>query len=820
VAEFIVMSALAANALVLAGRYRLIAEIGRGGMADVYLAVNRTGMGGFQKLVVIKVLRSNLAQEEDFLKMFLDEARLAAKLNHPNVVQTNEVGEDHGRYFIAMEYLEGQTLNRVVRHIDSPLRFPRSLRLHALTRVLAGLHYAHELRDYDGTPLAIVHRDVSPSNVFVTYEGQVKLVDFGIAKAMDSSLDTRAGVFKGKTGYIAPEQLNGQRNVDRRADVYAIGVMLWELVTGERMWRGVAPSDVLRRTSSGDLPSLRAVAPDLPTDLERICRRALAYNPDDRYATAAAIETELEAHLAAAGPVPADRDIGLALKAMFEDERARLRLAIEDQLTEPEVPSAVGLPVILAGAGGSSATTTVSGVEALEVEAPAVPPITTPLAQAPLVESPLWSAPPPRRRTGRAFALAAAGVVAASAVYGAFVLGSHLRAAPPVEAAAAALRPPAPPVRGVSDGEVVLGMSGAFSGPARELGNRMKLGLDTAFEQANERGGVAGRRLRLIALDDGYEGPRAGENMRELLGPREVFAVVGNVGTPTAAVAAPYASSHQTIFFGAFTGSKILRQEPPDRYVFNYRASYEEETATMVHYLVDQKKIPPAAIAVFAQHDAYGDAGFEGVAKTLRKYGRPDADILRVNYERNTTEVDGAVRDIAVALHGGRPVKAIVMVATYRPAARFIQKIRDRGLDPVFLNVSFVGTNALAEELHDLGGDYASGVIVTQVVPPYDSGGTGIIRYREALARFHPDQEPDFVSLEGYVAGSLFVEGLRRAGRDLTTENLVDALESIRDYDIGIGTVLGFGLSEHQASHKVWGTVLDAHANVQALDMQ
>src|SRR5215472_7199624 len=122
------MSALAASALVLAGRYRLIAEIGRGGMADVYLAVNRTGMGGFQKLVVIKVLRSNLAQEEDFLKMFLDEARLAAKLNHPNVVQTNEVGEDHGRYFIAMEYLEGQTLNRVVRHIDSPLRLPRALR--------------------------------------------------------------------------------------------------------------------------------------------------------------------------------------------------------------------------------------------------------------------------------------------------------------------------------------------------------------------------------------------------------------------------------------------------------------------------------------------------------------------------------------------------------------------------------------------------------------------------------------------------------------------------------------------------------------------
>jgi ABC-type branched-subunit amino acid transport system substrate-binding protein len=165
-------------------------------------------------------------------------------------------------------------------------------------------------------------------------------------------------------------------------------------------------------------------------------------------------------------------------------------------------------------------------------------------------------------------------------------------------------------------------------------------------------------------------------------------------------------------------------------------------------------------------------------------------------------------------------MKAIVMVATYRPAARFIQRMRDRGIDPTFLNLSFVDTNALAEELRDLGGNYAAGVVVTQVVPPYDSGGTGVIRYREALSKFHPDQQPDFVSFEGYVVGTLFAEGLRRAGRDLTSEKMVDALESIRDYDIGIGTVLGFAMSEHQASHKVWGTVLDAQGRVQSLDME
>jgi ABC-type branched-subunit amino acid transport system substrate-binding protein len=392
------------------------------------------------------------------------------------------------------------------------------------------------------------------------------------------------------------------------------------------------------------------------------------------------------------------------------------------------------------------------------------------------------------------------------------------------------------PVRGVSDGEVLVGMSAAFSGSARELGSRMKLGVETAFEVANEQGGVADRKVRLVALDDGYEGTRAGANMKELLGARGVFAVVGNVGTPTAQVAAPLAVADRTIIFGAFTGSNILRQEPPDRYVFNYRASYEEEASSMVHYLVDAKKVPPESIVVFAQRDGYGDAGFAGVAKALRGYGRAEPDIVRAGYERNTVDVDGAVRAVLTyhsaaeklklpvdAGWGSRfrhPVRAVIMIATYKPAARFIQKLKDKGLDALYLNVSFVGSNTLAEELKELGPSYAPGVIVTQVVPPYQSGGTGVLRYREALKRLHPDQQPDFVSLEGYVVGTLFVEGLRRTGRDLTTERLVDALEAIHDHDLGIGTVLSFGPSRHQASHKVWGTVLDAEGRFQSLDLE
>ena len=322
--------------------------------------------------------------------------------------------------------------------------------------------------------------------------------------------------------------------------------------------------------------------------------------------------------------------------------------------------------------------------------------------------------------------------------------------------------------------------------------------------------------------------------MNELLEQRSVFGVIGNVGTPTALQTVPYAVKNKMLFFGAFTGASLLRKDPPDRYVFNYRASYQDETAKMVHYLLNVKRIDPRSIVVFAQHDAYGDAGYDGATKMVRKSGVTDVDLLRVNYERNTVDVDAAIRtlvrydQVTATSRGPRgqevtnqrhPVRAVIMVATYKAAARFIQKVRDAGINPVFLNVSFVGSNALAEGLKEIGPAYADGVIVTQVVPHYDSGATGVIRYREALRKFHPDQHPDFISLEGYVAAELFAEGLRRAGRDLDTEKLIDALESVRDYDLGIGTVMSFGMSEHQSSHKVWGTIIDGQGQFRTLDM-
>ena len=796
----------------LASRYKFIGEIGRGGMANVYLTATRGALGGFQKLVVIKLLRADLSEEQEFREMFLAEARLAARLNHPHVVQTYDVGEDAGRYYLAMEYVDGQTLETARRAADAARLFPPRLQLQVLAHVLSGLHYAHELKDYDGKPLNVVHRDVTPSNILLGYDGRVKLVDFGVAKALDSGTQTRAGVVKGKTGYMAPEAFTDSGHVDRRADIYSVGVLLWETLVGRRMWKHLGSGDRLQRAIEGQIEPLRQLVPEVPQALEQICLKALQPKPEDRYATAAELQAELETYLERHPPRVSDREIGGALAESFADDRKQTISVIEHQLKNGGEVST--LPDLSAQTSKlvTSAHSTLSRFSL----------------------GPLQKQTSKQRKAPRWPLAAGLMVVALALGAGLAWLARSGETRSSAQAANVAALAPARTVRGVSDREILMGMSAAFSGPSQELGNRMKLGIETGFAQVNEAGGVAGRKLRLVALDDGYEGNRALENMNELLEQRSVFGVIGNVGTPTAQQTVPFAVKNRMLFFGAFTGSSLLRKDPPDRYVFNYRASYGDETAKMIHYLLNVKRIDPRSIVVFAQHDAYGDAGYDGATKMVRKSGATDVDLLRVNYERNTVDVDAAIRtlvrydQVTATSRGPRgqevtnqrhPVRAVIMVATYKAAARFIQKVRDAGINPVFLNVSFVGSNALAEGLKEIGPAYADGVIVTQVVPHYDSGATGVIRYREALRKFHPDQHPDFISLEGYVAAELFAEGLRRAGRDLDTEKLIDALESVRDYDLGIGTVMSFGMSEHQSSHKVWGTIMDTQGQFRTLDM-
>jgi branched-chain amino acid transport system substrate-binding protein len=376
--------------------------------------------------------------------------------------------------------------------------------------------------------------------------------------------------------------------------------------------------------------------------------------------------------------------------------------------------------------------------------------------------------------------------------------------------------------RGVTDTEIRFGISAALSGPTKELGQNMKLGIMAAFNATNANGGVFGRQLQLIAADDGYEPARAAVAMKQLYENDKVFGVVGNVGTPTAVVALPYALERKMLFFGAFTGAGLLRNDPPDRYVFNYRASYAEETEATVYYLVKVRRLKTNQIAVFAQQDAYGDSGFAGVAKAIRSLGGNDRAILRLNYQRNTVDVDDAIAQLqAHNTNKSRvPIKAVIMVPAYRAAAKFIEKTRDLYPDMIYTSVSFVGSTALANELMLLGKRFANGVIVTQVVPAVDGHSSLALEYKSALAKYFPGETPDYVSFEGYVAASVLIAALKRNGAQLDTERLVATLENLRGLDIGLGTPVTFSPSEHQGVHKVWGTQLDEAGRYRPIDLQ
>ncbi len=313
------------------GKYCTIAKLGHGGMADVFLSVAQ-GPSGFNKLVVLKALRTNLAADPDFIAMFLDEARLSAQLSHPNVVQTIEVVTEGAAPVIAMEYLDGVSLSHLRRRAQRTSTWCTDFYLRALIDALGGLHHAHELCDYRGEPLFLVHRDFTPNNIFITFDGHVKVLDFGIAKAASGLSHTREGLFKGTVRYMAPEAING-RPIDRRADVYAAGVMLWEAIAGRRMWNDLPDVGVMRQVFDGQIPSLDEAAPHAPQNLRNICMRALAADPNDRYPTALEMQLDLEAAAAEQPTAAGTRELSALMNDLFSDRRAQVRATIEQQLT-------------------------------------------------------------------------------------------------------------------------------------------------------------------------------------------------------------------------------------------------------------------------------------------------------------------------------------------------------------------------------------------------------------------------------------------------------------------------------------------------------
>jgi ABC-type branched-subunit amino acid transport system substrate-binding protein len=348
---------------------------------------------------------------------------------------------------------------------------------------------------------------------------------------------------------------------------------------------------------------------------------------------------------------------------------------------------------------------------------------------------------------------------------------------------------PAAAEDGVSADSITFGQAAVLDGPASALGQGMRAGIQAAFDEINARGGVHGRKLKLISRDDGYEPDRAIVETKKLIEEDKVFALIGPVGTPTSAAAQPIATAAKVPFIGAFTGAGFLRNPKLDN-VINVRASYGAETEAWVKHLTEDLKIKK--IAIFYQDDAFGRAGLDGVKAAMGKRGLELAG--EATYERNTV----AVKTALLTLKRAEP-EAVVMVGAYKPCAEFIRLARKLEFNPVFVNISFVGASALAKEL----GPDGKGVVVSQVVPfPWDTSLKVVADYQAAIKA-----APDFVSLEGYLVGRLAIAALDKMGAQPTREGLIRIIKDTGKFDIG-GLTMTFGPTKNEGLDQVFLTVV------------
>lgn len=349
------------------------------------------------------------------------------------------------------------------------------------------------------------------------------------------------------------------------------------------------------------------------------------------------------------------------------------------------------------------------------------------------------------------------------------------------------------PVPGVFEDRIVFGQSAAFSGLNQELGINLNIGIQTAFDEINANGGVHNRRLELVTLDDRYEPDLAANNTQQLIATENVFALIGEVGTPTSKAALPIVLRSKVPFIGPFTGAPFLREAESHDWVINFRASYFEETEKMIEYLTNDLGL--TRIGLVYQDDSFGQVGYQGIlnAMTRRNMSLVSTGI----YPRNTTAVKTALLDVKY----GNP-EAIVIIGAYRPTAELIMWARYIGMDPTFITLSFIGSNALAEQL----GERGVGVVVTQVVPLPTSKDSDLNRaYHKALETYADGVEPGFISFEGYIVGRLTIELLERMGSRPTREGLMETMRNSSELSID-GYSLTYGTTDNQGSNRVFVT--------------
>jgi eukaryotic-like serine/threonine-protein kinase len=408
------------------GRYRLRYHLASGGMGSVYLA-QATGAEGFSKWVALKVIHPHVSRDERFVNMFLDEARISARLNHPNICSVFDLGKADDVYFIAMEYLQGEALRVVIERALAGAHLPTAMVARVASDAARGLHAAHTLADETGRPLNIVHRDVSPQNVFVLYDGVTKVVDFGIASAHDRAVDTTTGEVKGKVAYMAPEQL-GQGEIDHRTDVFALGIVLWETTILKRLFKRDTAFKSIAAVLYDPIPAPSSVRPDYPHALEQIVMKALERAPERRWQSMEELADALDEYVERAGAQAGQAQLGRWMKATFAADIAAREAMLRDEtslsdqgwLALDAPPSAAATAPFLAAWEASEATASQRAEPtAIQPAGPAV-------------------APPARRTLGLAIAAAAVVVAALVAGFLGWFIGRHPEPAAASSAGAAA----------------------------------------------------------------------------------------------------------------------------------------------------------------------------------------------------------------------------------------------------------------------------------------------------------------------------------------------------------------------------------------------
>ncbi len=746
---------------IIKDNYRIDSLLGEGGMSKVYLATQLT----LKRKVALKVVRSDMQSTKEFIQLFLREARTASQINHPNVISVIDFGNTaEGMTYLVTEFLAGKELDETMGEEKG---MSKQGILALMKQICSGLSAAHQQ--------GIVHRDLKPSNIMIAKLSDgtkaVKILDFGISKPLmeQESEYTRAGMVMGTPGYLSPEQILGSREIDTRADIYSMGALLYYLVSGRKPFQGQTQEIVMHRQTK-EAPD--PIAASDVKDPKTLCfvpaiHKAMAIEPDKRYPD---------------------------IRMFFNDLLRLAKKGVDPAASEPDkTVLAPTLPFAKKAEEPTRASPALAG--------------TGPVPQAPVE--------PPQKPSGKKFTKWLAGSVAFVCIALAAALFLH----PPwqerikdlwVDITAGGINE-----RGVHSDRLLLGMSAPFKGPAREIGRAMHIGIEARIQEVNAQGGIHSRLIELQALDDAYNPDLTVTNVDGFIDPENgVFAMLGNVGTANARAVLPHVLESKLLLFGAFSGAEVLRKEPPDRYVFNYRASYAEETAAIIEHFVEVRKLNPEHIAVFTQFDEHGSDSLEGVKRALRKYGVDAEDIVIAEYPRNSSQVDGAVQTV---MENRPKIEGIVLVGTPTASALFAVKLKKAGFAPLMASISFVGSKALADNFQALGPEFGDGLLISQVVPMVNSYASIVLKYREALERYFPSEEPGFISLEGYIAATILLEAIAQTGRQLTTEKLVDRLHQITNQDIGIGDNITFGPSDHQAVDRVWMTQLHANGDITEL---